>query len=184
MAKKVAKKSAGKAGVSAKKTARKPVVKKAAPKKILKVKPAKVAVVKKNQGKAVVEPRKKMSAAEKKEVRDMLMAMRKRFSGHIASLQSDSLKRDDEVNLAEDGTDTFERQFALTLASAEQDALFDVDDALRRLDENTYGLCEECGSVVGMIRLKALPFVRKCIQCQSKTENGRRHHSQAVLEKL
>jgi RNA polymerase-binding transcription factor DksA len=38
--------------------------------------------------------------------------------------------------------------------------------------------------VVGIIRLKALPFVRKCIQCQSKTENGRRHRSQAVLEKL
>ena len=184
MAKKAMKKSAGKPVASAKKTVRKVVAKKAAPRKIVKAKPAKVVAVKKPLGKPVPEVRKKMSAAEKKEVREMLMAMRKRFSGHIASLQSDSLKRDDEVNLAEDGTDTFERQFALTLASAEQDALFDVDDALRRLDENAYGLCEECGSVVGMIRLKALPFVRKCIQCQSKTENGRRHRSQAVLEKL
>jgi RNA polymerase-binding protein DksA len=184
MVKKAMKKSAGKTGAPAGKIAHKPVAKKVAPKKNIKVKPAKVATVKKPQVKPVVETRKKMSAAEKKEVRDMLIAMRRRFSGHIASLQSDSLKRDDEVNLAEDGTDTFERQFALTLASAEQDALFDVDDALRRLDENTYGLCEECGAVVGIIRLKALPFVRKCIQCQSKTENGRRPRSQAVLEKL
>ncbi len=45
-----------------------------------------------------------------------------------------------------------------------------LDEALRRLDEGLYGLCEECGAPIGEGRLKALPFARRCIACQEKAE--------------
>jgi DnaK suppressor protein len=45
-----------------------------------------------------------------------------------------------------------------------------LDEALRRLDEGLYGLCEECGGDIGEARLKALPFARRCIACQEQAE--------------
>jgi DnaK suppressor protein len=45
-----------------------------------------------------------------------------------------------------------------------------LDEALRRLDDGVYGLCEECGGPIGEPRLKALPFARRCIGCQEQVE--------------
>jgi RNA polymerase-binding transcription factor DksA len=103
----------------------------------------------------------------------MLLDMRERLSNQIAALKGDSLKREDSVNSMEDGTDAFERQFALTIASSEQQSLSAIDEALRRIDEGTYGVCEACGGLVERPRLKALPFVRLCIGCQSASEKGK-----------
>jgi len=116
---------------------------------------------------------KKMPVKKKKEFRKILLDMRERMSAQINSLKGDSLQRCDTTNLEEDGTDVFERQFALTLASSEQDSLFEIDDALRRIDEGTYGICEECKKPIEKPRLKTLPFVRLCIRCQSEIEKGR-----------
>ncbi|OVE74195.1 hypothetical protein BVX94_01115 [bacterium B17] len=86
--------------------------------------------------------------------------------------------RNDSVVSVEDGTDAFDRQFALNIISSENDALFEIDEALRRLDGGTYGGCEECGCIIDVPRLAALPFVRMCIKCQSEAEktNRRYHH--------
>jgi RNA polymerase-binding transcription factor DksA len=116
---------------------------------------------------------KKLSAAQKKEIRDMLLAMRDRLQGQITALRGDSLVRDDDVITGEDGSDFFERQFALNIASSEHDSVVEIDEALRRLDEGTYGACEECGELIESPRLRALPFVRRCIRCQSHNENGK-----------
>jgi DnaK suppressor protein len=115
----------------------------------------------------------KLPEGQKKAFKDMLLMMRERIVGQIRSLKGDSLRRDDEVNNAEDGTDAFERQFALNLVSSENDAIFEIDEALQRLDEDAYGICEDCDGLVEMPRLKALPFVRKCVGCQSKSEAGK-----------
>ena len=71
--------------------------------------------------------------------------MRNRLTGQIAALQGDSLQRQDAVNSEEDGTDAFERQFALNLASTENDVVFEIDEALQRLNQKSYGVCEQCG---------------------------------------
>lgn len=115
----------------------------------------------------------KLGAREKRFYKDLLMAMRERLREQITMLTRQSLQRDDAVVSEEDGTDAYERQFALTLASSEQDSLFEIDNALRRLDEGKYGICENCGCFIRKPRLEALPFVRMCIECQSETEKGR-----------
>lgn len=123
--------------------------------------------------KAVKRTVKKIPVKEKKEFRKILLGLRERVSAQINSLKGDSLQRNDMTNLEEDGTDAFERQFALTLASSEQDSLFEIDDALKRIDEGTYSICEECKKPIEKLRLKALPFVRLCIRCQSEIEKDR-----------
>jgi RNA polymerase-binding transcription factor DksA len=114
-----------------------------------------------------------MSPRDKAELREKLFALRERLTGQIASLKSESLTRSDSVYSMEDGTDAFDRQFGLSLANSENEALHDVDEALRRLEEGAYGVCDECSGLIEGPRLKALPFVRTCISCQSEIEKKR-----------
>jgi len=78
-----------------------------------------------------------------------------------------------------------ERQFALTLVSSESQSLFEIDEALQRVDDGTYGSCEACGGRIETPRLEALPFVRNCITCQSEAEKGKaRFRHSAALRRL
>jgi len=123
----------------------------------------------------IVLPKVKLAQVTKKEFRDTLMGLRERLTGQITALKGDSLQRFDAANTEEDGTDAFERQFALNLVSSEQDALFEIDEALRRLEDSTYGVCQQCAKMIEPSRLKALPFVKMCVKCQSANErNGRK----------
>jgi DnaK suppressor protein len=105
-------------------------------------------------------------------VREILIKTRDRLTGQITALANDSLKYIDDTS-SEDRTDDFDREFALNLVSSEHDAVFEIDSALRRIDEHIYGLCEVCGCALEKARLLALPFARCCIKCQSDTERGR-----------
>ncbi len=114
---------------------------------------------------------KKLTKAQSKKYEAMLLRLRDELSRQIAFLRGTSLTRDDEVNVAEDGSDAFERQLALKLAANEGDAVFEIDEALHRLREQTYGQCEECGGLISPERLHALPFARRCMRCKSASES-------------
>ncbi len=101
---------------------------------------------------------------------EMLLRIRAELLRQIAYLRGASLTRSDEVNPEEDGTDAFERQLALKLAAGEGDSIFEIDEALERIRQKMYGICEECSCVIPRPRLKALPFARRCVECQSKVE--------------
>lgn len=157
----VAKKSAPKKKVVAKKaTKKKPALKKVAPKK--------KAVVKK-----AAKKKSHLTPSEKRKFKADLISLRERLTGQIATLKHESLTRQDSVNSEEDGTDAFDREFALNLVSSEHDSLVKIDNALRRIGQGTYGQCEECGKSVEKPRLQALPFVSNCIRCQSAAEKNR-----------
>ena len=112
----------------------------------------------------------KMDKQTKAQFVGMLMTLRARFSGQIAALTDDSLKRHDSVNSEEDGTDAFERQFALNLASSEHERLMQIEEALTRVDDGTYGVCQSCDKLIEVPRLKALPFTTMCVTCKSEAE--------------
>jgi len=84
------------------------------------------------------------------------------------------------MHQADAGSDAYDRDFALSLLSKEQDALYEIEEALKRLDNGTYGICEMCSKPIPQARLEALPFARYTIDCQSEYEreptlaNGRR----------
>ena len=114
----------------------------------------------------------KLDAKTLNSLRDILIRLRDRLTGQINSLSNDSLKYVDDTS-SEDRTDDFDRQFALNLVSTEHDALFEINGALRRIADSTYGRCDACGAAIEKVRLQALPFARMCLKCQSEQERGR-----------
>jgi RNA polymerase-binding transcription factor DksA len=85
----------------------------------------------------------------------------------------------DGTHLADKGTDEFERDLYLSLLSAEQDALFEVDEALRRIEDGTYGTCELSGKPISLERLRAIPWTRFTaeaeLDCERRGAAGRPH---------
>ncbi|NNE93519.1 MAG: TraR/DksA family transcriptional regulator [Verrucomicrobiales bacterium] len=74
------------------------------------------------------------------------------------------------MHQADAGSDAYDRDFALSLLSQEQDALYEIDEALTRIELGTYGICEVSGEKIPQARLEALPFARLTVQCQERAE--------------
>jgi RNA polymerase-binding transcription factor DksA len=95
------------------------------------------------------------------------------LAGQIGKMRKNALRRDDEVNVEEDGSDAFDRLFTLERAGTEQETINQITNALRAIREGTYGVCDACGGLVEKARLQALPFVKNCVGCQSEMERHR-----------
>src|SRR5213594_598659 len=74
------------------------------------------------------------------------------------------------MHQADAGSDAYDRDFALSLLSQEQDALYEIDQALKRIELGTYGICEMSGKPIPHARLEAIPFARFTVECQSQLE--------------
>mgnify|MGYP005664889137 CR=1 FL=1 len=74
------------------------------------------------------------------------------------------------LHMADQGTDTMEREKQYMFASREQNFLYHLDLALERIDNDEFGVCVSCGEEIGAARLEAVPHVRLCIDCKSKEE--------------
>lgn len=74
------------------------------------------------------------------------------------------------MHQADAGSDAYDRDFALSLLSKEQDALYEIEDALKRIEAGTYGICEMSNKKIPQMRLEALPFARFTVECQAEYE--------------
>jgi RNA polymerase-binding transcription factor DksA len=72
--------------------------------------------------------------------------------------------------MADIGTDNYEQEFTLGLIQNEEATLHDIDEALAKIDEGTYGNCEGCEKKIPKARLKVVPHARLCVECQRKEE--------------
>lgn len=79
------------------------------------------------------------------------------------------------MHQADAGSDAYDRDFALSLLSQEQDSLYEIDQALKRIDDGTYGICEVSGKQIMKARLEALPFTRYTVECQAEIEKRNRY---------
>ena len=73
-------------------------------------------------------------------------------------------------HMADLATDTYDREFSLNLASNERELLYEIDEALKKIEEGKFGICEECKIPIGKSRLKAIPYTRLCLKCQEAKE--------------
>ena len=160
-------KSAKKAPVRSSKPAVRPVMKKTA------VKPAPA----RKSAKGGTPPKKstKPRGGSYAGISEALLRLRESITGQINFLATDNLTRtqnDAEVDFRseEQGTDNYDRDFALTRVSSDQNILFEIDEALNRLELGTYGQCESCGCAIEKARMKALPYSRMCVACQTRSE--------------
>jgi DnaK suppressor protein len=110
-------------------------------------------------------------------IRERLDEERKSLCGQIAALTSDNQGQQDDSgvgnHLADDATEVFTRERNLALRNNARELLVQVDAALRRLDEGTYGICARCGREISTERLEALPSATLCITCQAEVERAR-----------
>jgi DnaK suppressor protein len=74
------------------------------------------------------------------------------------------------LHMADSGTDNFDRDFALSLLSSDQDAVYEIEEALKRIEKNTYGICELSGKPIPRSRLEAIPWTRFTVQAQAQLE--------------
>lgn len=118
-------------------------------------------------------PKLHLSKAQKKKYTELLTRLHEKINRQIAFLATDSLHKADNDEPRDDVTDDFDRDFALSLLTSEHDILFEINQALQRLGEQTYGRCEQCGATIGATRLEAIPFARMCIGCQEAAEKDK-----------
>ena len=117
---------------------------------------------------------KHFSQKQLKEQLRRLLELRERVTGEIISINRDSLNHTEpDPSLSDQGTDTFDREFALNQLSNEQDVLFEIDEAIRRIENGSYGVCEMTEQPINIERLEALPYVRYSVQAQAELEKGR-----------
>ena len=74
------------------------------------------------------------------------------------------------LHMADSGTDNFDRDFALSLLSSDQDAMYEIEEALKRIEKNTYGICELTGKPIPRTRLEAIPWTRFTVTAQAQLE--------------
>jgi RNA polymerase-binding transcription factor DksA len=110
--------------------------------------------------------------------KDKLLQLRDAMVDSMAGVAKDNLRSRAEgseasafgMHQADAGSDAYDRDFALSLLSQEQDALYEIDQALKRIEVGTYGVCEMSGKHIPRARLEAIPFARFTVECQSQLE--------------
>jgi DnaK suppressor protein len=107
--------------------------------------------------------------AEQARARERAAALEREFAGR--SEAASSAGTDDEHD-PEGATLAFERQHAAALLEAAREQVAALDDALRRLDEGRYGVCDRCGQPIGAERLAARPAAATCVRCAARTRRG------------
>lgn len=110
--------------------------------------------------------------------KEKLLQLRDAMVDSMAGVAQDTLRSRAEgseasafgMHQADAGSDAYDRDFALSLLSQEQDALYEIDQALKRIELGTYGVCEMSGKAISRARLEAIPFARFTVECQSQLE--------------
>ena len=110
--------------------------------------------------------------------KEKLLQLRDAMVDSMAGVAQDTLRSRAEgseasafgMHQADAGSDAYDRDFALSLLSQEQDALYEIDEALKRIEVGTYGKCEMSGKPIPHARLEAIPFARFTVECQTQLE--------------
>ncbi len=102
----------------------------------------------------------------------ILLDLRERLLGQMSGLAKESAEEISgySLHMADSGTDNFDRDFALSLLSSDQDAIYEIEEALKRIQRGTYGLCELSGKPIPKARLEAIPWTRFTVESQSQLE--------------
>ncbi|MDD5059766.1 MAG: TraR/DksA family transcriptional regulator [Candidatus Omnitrophica bacterium] len=124
--------------------------------------------------------KKKYTKKELKEFRKIVQKRKEEILDDLKHIADDTLRKSQKeasgdisgytYHMADVATDNYDREFSLGLASDERKSLYELDDAIKRIEEGTFGICDDCKNTITKIRLKAVPSARLCIKCQQKRE--------------
>jgi len=131
-----------------------------------------------------------MRKALLKNAREKLLEMRRQVLREI-----DNDLKEGREGAKDDGKDTYDlaseerdREISFILSDREREKLQGIQEALERIEDGSYGICESCESEIASARLEALPFTRLCVSCQSDREKelkqSRRFDDERAYRKL
>ncbi len=122
-----------------------------------------------------------MIKKEMEQFKKLLLAEREKILEEIQHLEKDNVKKSQRdaagdisgytYHMADIASDSYERGFSLNLASNGQEKLYEIDEALRKIEEGSYGKCEQCEGKISKERLKIVPQARLCIKCKEQEES-------------
>ena len=104
------------------------------------------------------------------DLRDELVDAMSGMTGEIRNAPEGSEASGSGMHQGDAGSDAYDRDFALSVLAKEQDALYEIEQALRRIDRGAYGICEMSGKTIPQARLEAIPFARLTVECQAQWE--------------
>jgi len=121
-----------------------------------------------------------LSKPELNEYKEALLLRKRTLQGDVKGLENEAMKKGSDggdlstlpMHLADLGTDSFEQEMSLGLMETESGELHQVQEALERLVDGSFGLCETCRKKVPKERLKAIPWTRLCVGCKMKEEGA------------
>lgn len=126
--------------------------------------------------------KKSYSKAELKKIRKTLIEKKAEILEELLKLKGETLNKSSKeasgdlsgysFHMADMATDLYNREFSLELAEGERERLFALDEAIKRIDEGIYGMCDMCGGQITKQRLKVMPQAKYCIKCQEKEEKN------------
>lgn len=124
--------------------------------------------------------KKKFTKKELLEFKKIILKRKEEVNDEIKHISEDTLKKSQKdasgdisgytYHMADVATDNYDREFSLSLASNDRKFLYELEDALKRVEDGSYGICQECKSFIAKTRLKAVPQARLCVKCQQKKE--------------
>lgn len=124
--------------------------------------------------------KKKYNKKELAEFKKIILKKKETALDEIKHISEDTLKKSQKdasgdisgytYHMADVATDTYDREFSLGLASNERRLFYELEDALKKIDEGNFGICEDCKCLISKTRLKAVPYARLCIKCQEKKD--------------
>jgi DnaK suppressor protein len=110
--------------------------------------------------------------------RERLLALRARLLSDTTQMEDNALNKDRSkitsmpTNMAELGSGNFDQELTLSSLRSENDALEQIETAIERIDDGSYGRCEECGGKIPKSRLDAIPYAARCVRCATQREEG------------
>lgn len=148
-------------------------------KKNVKTKARKVAARPKARLKAVPKM-KRMPKKDLKKFKELLIKIRSQVGGDLSHITENTLNKSARdasgdlsgysYHMADQASDDYERDFSLGRATEEQKILYSIDEALKRIEDSSYGNCLQCRKPIAKKRLAALPQTELCIVCQKSDE--------------
>ena len=123
---------------------------------------------------------KKLDKKTSKIYRNLLLEKREELAGDISHISEETLKKSQKdasgdisgytFHMADVATDNYDREFSLGLASKERGIVQEINRALEKLEDGSFGACETCKKQISKIRLKAVPYATLCLKCQEARE--------------
>jgi RNA polymerase-binding protein DksA len=124
----------------------------------------------------------RLSAANIEHFKQLLLQKRREIISNVYEMEDEALKQSRldasgdlssmPIHMADIGTDNYEQEFALGLMDSERKLLRETDDALQRIEQGTYGICEGTGKQIRKARLEAQPWARYCVDYARMLEQG------------